>query len=150
MDRDEGPRLRILRQMATVVKKHGLSIISSRTNPEVVSEMSELDFRNMIIDFPLTLSSNDISILVRSCPLSREGQGAHRRGVNYPQFIDDLLAVDDHTSMPCLKSGQVNAKYVALAKYLFERSTDLLTLVSYLDKGHTGIASAANFARALP
>jgi hypothetical protein len=60
--------------------------------------------------------------------------------VNYRQFMDDFLATDNQRSVASSKTSQANPMYVALAKFLSERNTDLFTLVVYMDKGNTGIA----------
>ena len=125
--------------MWNVIKRNGMTIESPDT-PGFKREVPEYDFRNTILDFPMTIPPDELAILVDH----------YRTGnrINYGQFVSDLLACGNPAPSP-MKITKPNPKYLALARYLHDGQTDLQTLVGFMDKTGNGILTADNFARAL-
>ena len=140
MNRSEARCQRTLRQMWSVVKSHGLTINSPKDTPGFPREVAEGQFRNTILDFPLTVSPDDLAYL---CDYYRRGTK-----IDYAQFVEDLLACDA-PGPEKVKITKPNPKYLALAKYLHDGNTDLQTLFGFMDKTGNGQLTADNFARAL-
>ncbi|KAK8891204.1 hypothetical protein M9Y10_028410 [Tritrichomonas musculus] len=146
MNPSEAARKRTLEQMMLVAQREKLTIMSPRDNPKIPYQMSEFDFRNTILDFPMTISPDDLAKIVE---YYKEG-----RRINYGKFVDDLLA-----SAPSSSSGSneeansptrhINPHYVALARFLHDRNTDLITLIEFMDRNKNGKITAENFARCL-
>lgn len=143
MNPSEAQRKRTLQQMMAVAQKENLTIMSPRDNPKIPFRMTEFDFRNTILDFPMTISPDDLAKIVE---YYREG-----RFINYGKFVDDLLssAKTDTKSEPESPTKRINPKYVALARFLHDRNTDLITLIEFMDRNKNGKITAENFARCL-
>lgn len=142
---------RVLKRMAEVVVKGNLVIQSPDENPKVPFKMTEFDFRNTVLDFPTLINPDELSTLVN---VYKEG-----RYVNYSRFIEDLKQFMGEIKASSTGSGKIttptktqkiNPKYVALAKYLQDRNTDLVSLVEHIDKTHCGLIQAHAFCGALP
>ncbi|OHT07302.1 EF hand family protein [Tritrichomonas foetus] len=140
MNGAEAARKRTLQQMMAVAQREKLTIMSPRDNKKIPFRMSEFDFRNTVLDFPMTINPDNLALLVE---YYKEG-----RWVNYAKFIDDLLSSVDPPA-PAVKAKDPNPKYVALAKHLYERNTDLISLIKFMDRNSNGKITAENFARAL-
>ena len=139
MNPSEAARKRTLEQMMLIAQREKLTIMSPRDNPKIPYQMSEFDFRNTILDFPMTISPDDLAKIVE---YYKEG-----RRINYGKFVDDLLA-----SAPSSSSGSneeansptrhINPHYVALARFLHDRNTDLITLIEFMDRNKNGKITA--------
>ena len=143
MNGNEAQRLatnRTLQQMMLTAQRDKLEIMSPRDNPKIPFTMTEFDFRNTLLDFPMTISPDELALLVERY---KEG-----RTINYARFVDDLLASANPPS-PTRKIKNVNPKYAALAKHLYERNTNLISQIAFMDRQHNGKITAENFARAL-
>ena len=146
MNPSEIQRKRTLQQMMLVAKRENLTIMSPRDNPKIPFRMTEFDFRNTILDFPMTISPDDLAKIVE---YYKEG-----RWIQYGKFVDDLLASapsanKNSESEPTSPTRKINPKYVALARFLHDRNTDLITLIEFMDRNNNGKITAENFARCL-
>lgn len=132
----------VLKQMLDIVKRDKLIIRRPKEVDGVPSIMSEFDFRNTLLDFPMQISPENISALIKKYKKPPSD-------IDYEQFVNDLLHSAD-PAPPSPTRTNVKPKLKELARYLYDRHTDLISIMEQLDKMRTGRITCENFCRAIP
>ena len=130
-----------MRRMYDVIRQRKIDIEVPTLSNGIGFNMSEIDFRTMLLGFPVVINPDEIEVLLR-CYRKPRSQ------VDYKQFIEDLMSIANPKT-PQKPSKPPSPKIVALARYLHENGCDLLRLVSPYDKTNTGKVTFENFCRAM-
>ena len=136
-----GRRDMILSRMYDVIRRQKIDINIPTASNGLSFTLSEIDFRSMLLGFPVVVNPDEIETLLR-CYRKDRGH------VDYKRFIEDLMSIQNPRPVQS-PSKPPSPKVIALARYLHENGCDLLRLVSPYDKQNTGKVTFENFCRAM-
>lgn len=134
----------IISRMKEVIRVQDLEVLTEDIDPDFRAELEEEEFRSLVAAFPARFHPDELSALVHKYK--------NGRYIDFKAFITDLMSPPKIVSKliePETPKKKHPEKYEELARYLYDRCTNLYEVMKAYDVNNTGKVTADQFCRAL-
>ncbi|EAY03797.1 EF hand family protein [Trichomonas vaginalis G3] len=132
----------IISRMKEVIRVQDLEVLTPDIDPDFRAEIKEEEFRSLVAAFPARFHPDELAALVHKYKKDKY--------IDFARFISDLVHPDqpiDIVITPESPKKKLPSKYEELARYLYDRCTNLSEAMAPYDKNNTGKVTADQFCR---